>query len=299
MSQRERVLVTGSEGFTGRYVCGEFARAGWEVWGAGVQPKPQDKQYLQIDLLQPETLTPIADNIKPGVVIHLAALAFVAEEDPALFYQVNVIGTRNLLEALCHQSPPPECTILASSANVYGNSELEILSEKSPTQPANDYAVSKLAMEYLAKTYDDRLPITITRPFNYTGVGQSGRFLIPKMVDHFIRQASAIELGNLDVAREFSDVRDVAMIYRLLSERRPVGETINVCSGQPLSLSECLSLASEISGHDLSVEVNPAFVRSNEIARLSGDRSKLQSLIAAPTPREFSETLEWMLHHPH
>jgi len=290
-----RVLVTGSEGFTGRYVCDEFALAGWEVWGAGVQAKPQDKQYLQIDLLQPETLKPIADRIKPDVVIHLAALAYVAEEDPALFYQVNVIGTRNLLEALCHQDTPPECTILASSANVYGNSELEILSETSPTQPANDYAVSKLAMEYMAKTYGGRLPITITRPFNYTGVGQSGRFLIPKIVDHFKRRAPVIELGNLDVAREFSDVRDVAMTYRLLAEHQPIGETINLCSGQPLSLNECLSLASEISGHALAVEVNPTFVRGNEIARLSGDRSKLESLIAAPTPRDFSETLEWML----
>ena len=290
-----RVLITGSEGFTGRYVCDEFARADWEVWGAGVQSKPQNKQYLQIDLLRPETLKPIADRIKPDVVIHLAALAFVAEEDPALFYQVNVIGTRNLLEALCRQETPPECTILASSANVYGNSELEILSETSPTQPANDYAVSKLAMEYLAKTYSGRLPITITRPFNYTGVGQSGRFLIPKIVDHIKRQAPVIELGNLDVAREFSDVRDVAMIYRLLAEHQPIGETINLCSGQPLSLNKCVSLASEISGHTLGIEVNPAFVRGNDIARLSGDRSKLESLIAAPTPRDFSETLEWML----
>ena len=156
------------------------------------------------------------------MVVHLAALAFVAEQDPALFYQVNVIGTRNLLEALCNQSTHSECTILASSANVYGNSELEIISESSPTRPANDYAVSKLTMEYLAKTYCDKLPITITLPFNYTGVGQSDRFLIPKIVKHFKKRAPVIELGNLDVAREFSDVRDVALIYRLLAEHRPI-----------------------------------------------------------------------------
>ena len=291
----QRVLVTGSEGFTGKYICDEFARAGWEVWGAGVQPKPQDERYLQIDLLQPETLKSIANTVKPDVVVHLAALAFVAEQDPALFYQINVIGTRNLLEALCNQSTPPDCTILASSANVYGNSELEILSESSPTRPTNDYAVSKLAMEYLAKTYCDRLPITITRPFNYTGVGQKDRFLIPKIVDHFKRQAPVIELGNLNVAREFSDVRDVAMIYLLLAEHRPIGETINLCSGQALSLNECLSLASKISGHTLAVDVNPAFVRANEVSRLAGDRSKLESLIAAPPPRDFGETLSWML----
>ena len=292
-----RVLITGSEGFTGRYVCDEFARAGWEVWGAGVQSKPQNKQYLQIDLLRPETLKPIADRIKPDVVIHLAALAFVAEEDPALFYQVNVIGTRNLLETLCHQDPPPECTILASSANVYGNSELEILSETSPTQPANDYAVSKLAMEYLAKTYSGRLPITITRPFNYTGVGQSGRFLIPKVVDHFKRRAPVIELGNLDVAREFSDVRDVAMTYRLLAEHQPIGETINLCSGTPITLRDCLRMTRELTSHTVEIKVNPALVRNNEIKRLSGDRTKLESVITAPRSRDFEETLAWMLEH--
>jgi len=262
-----------------------------------VQAKPQDKQYLQIDLLQPETLKPIADRIKPDVVIHLAALAYVAEEDPALFYQVNVIGTRNLLEALCHQDTPPECTILASSANVYGNSELEILSETSPTQPANDYAVSKLAMEYMAKTYGGRLPITITRPFNYTGVGQSGRFLIPKIVDHFKRRAPVIELGNLDVAREFSDVRDVAMTYRLLAEHQPIGETVNLCSGTPITLRDCLRMTRELTSHSIEIKVNPALVRNNEIKRLSGDRTKLESVIAAPRSRAFEETLAWMLEH--
>ena len=294
----KRVFITGSEGFTGRYVTEEFKRAGWEVWGAGLQPKPEQAQYLQIDLLKPESLVPIATKVQPDVVIHLAAMAFVAEDDANGFYQVNLMGTRNLLEVLSAAKTPPECTIVASSANVYGNSTLEVLSEDSPTNPANDYAVSKLAMEYLAKTFKERLPITITRPFNYTGVGQSERFIIPKIVSHFKRQAQVIELGNLDVAREFSDVRDIALIYRLLAEQGPIGEVINLCSGQPISLNKCLSLATEISGHELSVTVNPAFVRNNEIKRLSGDRGKLETLVAAPIPREFGETLEWMLHYP-
>ena len=290
-----RVLVTGSEGFTGKYVCAEFSRAGWQVWGAGVQPKPHDKQYLQIDLLQPETLKPIADEIKPDVVIHLAAIAFVAESDPALFYQVNLIGTRNLLEALCHQNTPPEFTILASSANVYGNSGLEILSENSPTQPANDYAVSKLAMEYLAKTYGDRLPITITRPFNYTGVGQSGRFLLPKIVDHFKKQAPFIELGNLDVSRDFSDVRFIALAYRVLAEKPCHGGIFNLCSGYATPLRECISVCSEITGHSLEVRINPNFVRNNEVMTLRGDNTKFKTASALSSPFSLTNTLGWMI----
>ena len=290
----KRVFITGSEGFTGRYVTEEFRRVGWEVWRAGLQPKPEQPRYLQIDLLQPETLAPIVTRIHPDVVIHLAAMAFVAEDDANSFYQVNLMGTRNLLEVLSAAKTSPECTIIASSANVYGNSTLEVLSEDSPTNPANDYAVSKLAMEYLAKTYMDRLGIVITRPFNYTGVGQSNRFLIPKVVEHFKARAPVIELGNTDVARDFSDVRDIALYYRLLAGALPLSETINLCSGHPVSLSTCLKIAQTISGHSMEVTVNSAFVRSQEIKRLSGDRSKLEKIIPAPRPRELQDTISWM-----
>jgi len=293
----KRVFITGSEGFTGRYVTEEFRRAGWEVWGAGLQPKSGQPRYLQIDLLKPETLAPIVTRIQPDVVIHLAAMAFVAEDDANSFYQVNLIGTRNLLEVLSAAKSPPECTIIASSANVYGNSALEVLSEDSPTNPANDYAVSKLAMEYLAKTYMDRLGIVITRPFNYTGVGQSNRFLIPKIVEHFKARAPVIELGNIDVARDFSDVRDVAMTYRCLSERAPLGKVINICSGKAISLQECLTIASQLAGHDIQVDINSAFIRENEVRRLSGDRTKIDTLVGQDSLHNFEDTLGWMLSH--
>ena len=291
----KRVFITGSEGFTGRYVTEEFKRAGWEVWGAGLQPKPEQPRYLQIDLLKPETLQSIATTVQPDIVIHLAAMAFVAEDAASGFYQVNLMGTRNLLEVLSAAKNPPECTIIASSANVYGNSTLEVLSEDSPTNPANDYAVSKLAMEYLAKTYMDRLGIVITRPFNYTGVGQSSRFLIPKIVEHFKARAPVIELGNTGVARDFSDVRDVAMTYRCLSEQAPLGKVINICSGKASSLQECLTIASQLTGHDIQVNINPAFIRENEVRRLSGDRSKIDTLVGQDSLHDFEETLAWML----
>ena len=293
----KRVFITGSEGFTGRYVTEEFKRAGWEVWGAGLQPKPEQPRYLQIDLLKPETLQPISTTVQPDIVIHLAAMAFVAEDDANSFYQVNLIGTRNLLEVLSAAKSPPECTIVASSANVYGNSTLEVLSEDSPTNPANDYAVSKLAMEYLARTYMDRLGIVITRPFNYTGVGQSNRFLIPKIVEHFNARAPVIELGNIDVARDFSDVRDVAMTYRCLSERAPLGKVINICSGKAISLQECLTIASQLAGHDIQVDINSAFIRENEVRRLSGDRTKIDTLVGQDSLHNFEDTLGWMLSH--
>ena len=206
-----------------------------------------------------------------------------------------MLGTRHLLEALSHTHTPPTCTILASSANVYGNTTLEVLDEASATHPANDYAVSKLAMEYLAKTYINKLGIVITRPFNYTGVGQEQRYLIPKIVAHFKARASHIELGNTNVARDFSDVRDVARFYRLLAEASPCGETFNLCSGEATALETCITMASEITGHDIEVRVNPDFVRENEIKTLRGSRTKLDAAIGGERRHGIRETLEWML----
>ena len=291
----QRVLVTGSEGFTGRYVCDEFAGAGWEVWGAGVQAKPDDPRYLNINLLQPETLRQIGERAKPHVVVHLAASAFVAEADPTAFYNVNLMGTRHLLEALSAAAMPPLCTILASSANVYGNTVLEVLDETAATHPANDYAVSKLAMEHLAKTYMTRLGIVLTRPFNYTGVGQEPRYLIPKIVNHFKTRASHIELGNTDVSRDFSDVRDIAKAYLLLAEAQPLGETFNLCSGEATALETIIAIASEITGYAIEARVNPGLVRENEIKTLCGSRKKLDSVIGHAGRREIRETLKWML----
>ena len=290
----KRVLVTGSEGFTGGYVCQELRAAGWDVWGAGLGAKPDNPLYIQIDLQDAASLEQIA-AIRPNVVIHLAALAFVAEPDPAPFYHINLLGTRNLLEALCQSKHPPDCTIIASSANVYGNAQAGMLSEDTPPNPVNDYAVSKLAMEYLARTYMDRLGIVITRPFNYTGVGQSDRFLIPKIVDHFRRRAPSINLGNLNVERDYSDVRDVARYYRLLSERTPIGATLNLCSSTTSKISDILELLEKTTQHQIEVISDETLRRRNEVHSLCGDSTRLTSVIGSQTLISLESTLDWMV----
>lgn len=290
----KRALITGIHGFTGRFMAAELTALGCEVHGMGSQPS-SEPGYHQADLLDSDRLQELLALIKPELVVHLAAVAFVGHGSAEAFYKVNLIGTRNLLEAIGACGRTPECVLLASSANVYGNASSGVLNETAVPEPANDYAVSKLAMEHMARLWQQRLPIVITRPFNYTGVGQADNFLLPKIVSHFLRKAEMIELGNLDIWRDFSDVRAIVSAYRGLLEAGPLGQTINVCSGVTHSLREVVDMCRQITRQDIGVLVNPAFVRANEVTRLSGDNTRLTSLVPGWQNPPLRETLSWML----
>jgi nucleoside-diphosphate-sugar epimerase len=149
-------------------------------------------------------------------------------------------------------------------------------------------------MEYMARLWGDRLPIILARPFNYTGVGQTENFLLPKIVSHFQRVERVIELGNISVARDFQDVRFVADAYVRLLYANAAGRTVNLASGTSVSLMEVIGMMQEIAGYEIEVRVNPAFVRGNEVARLTGDNRRLQSLIGPLDIIPLRTTLEWM-----
>jgi nucleoside-diphosphate-sugar epimerase len=200
-----------------------------------------------------------------------------------------------LLEALAAARRRASAVLLASSANIYGNASVPVIDETVAPAPANDYAVSKLAMEYMARLWMDKLPIILARPFNYTGRGQTENFLLPKIVSHFRRRERRIELGNLAIARDFSDVRMVARSYRKLLAAAPAGETFNICSGRSNSLAEVIDLCSEIAGYRIDVQVNPEFVRANDVLTLSGSNEKLVRVIGPLDPPSLLETLRWMI----
>jgi GDP-6-deoxy-D-talose 4-dehydrogenase len=291
--ERPRALVTGHDGFTGRYVARELEAAGYRVIGLSHVATAADDSIVA-DLLDRDALRAAIARARPDVVVHLAAIAFVAHGDAEALYRVNVLGTRNLLEALAASAHVPRIVVLASSANIYGNAEVEPITEGTPPTPANDYAVSKLAMEHMARLWMDRLPIVITRPFNYTGVGQAPQFLIPKIVAHFRRREPDIELGNIGVWRDFSDVRDVARAYGGLVAAVPAGEAFNICSGCAHSLEEVLEMMAGIAGYRIAVRVNPEFVRASEVVRLVGSNRKLRDVVGGAPATPLSDTLRWM-----
>jgi nucleoside-diphosphate-sugar epimerase len=278
------VLVTGAHGFTGRYVREALESHGHRV--TALQSNLMDSAAVAVEVAQ----------VQPDAVVHLAAIAFVGHGDAGAFYQVNLIGARHLLEALVRHAPNVRSVLLVSSANVYGNQAEGALSEDMLLNPANDYAVSKWAMEKMAGLYKDKLPLFIVRPFNYTGIGQDENFLVPKIVAHFRQQKTQIELGNLDVWREFGDVRSVADIYRQLLELVPCGETLNIGTGQAYSLREVIALCETITQHKIEIRVNPQFVRANEVRILKSNVDHFHKIVGQKnTNFSLEDTLRWML----
>ncbi len=297
-AHKKRVLITGLTGFTGQYVKQEFLAYGWEVFGLGTHPSDPSQGYFQVSLLDVVALRTLLAELRPHAVVHLAGIAFAAHRQPADFYTIHVVGTLNLLAALEPVSGHLQKVLLASSANVYGNTLAGTYHENAVLQPFNDYGVSKLAMEYMAGLWRDKLPLVITRPFNYTGVGQAQHFLLPKIIDHFKRKTRRIELGNLHVRRDYSDVRNVAQAYRRLIECPEATGAINICSGTAYSVRDVLDIITTLTGHDMEIVVNPDFVRAGEVELLVGSHDKLHQTIGSLAWIPLSDTLQWMLSAP-
>lgn len=278
-----KLLLTGADGFTGQHFTKAAQHAGYKVYP------------LSVDLTDAEAVETGVAAIAPDFVVHLAAISAVTHADEEALYRVNLFGTLNLLKALAAAPQTPKLALLASSANVYGNANKSPIDESTCPAPMNHYAMSKLAMEFMSTTFSNRLQLLTVRPFNYTGVGHDTRFVIPKLTEHFKRCAASVELGNLDVEREFNDVRTVCEAYLRLLQLGQPGQIYNVCSGRPASLKTVIDTLIRITGHNLQINVNPDFVRSNEIHRLCGSPAKLEACIGQLQHPPLEDTLRWML----
>lgn len=277
------ILLTGADGFTGQH----FAKA--------AQERGYSVLALQSDLTDTAALEMELADASFDYVVHLAGISAVTHTDLQDIYAVNLFGTLNLLNALISSQQSLTKVILVSSANVYGRSTISPIDETMCPAPVNHYAMSKLAMEHMAKAHHADLPLLVARPFNYTGAGHDSRFVIPKLVEHFVQRRPFIELGNIHVEREFNDVRMVCNAYLELLEKGVAGETYNICSGRTFSLTAIIEKLSTLSEHKIEVRVNQEFVRPNELDTLSGSPRKLEACIGELLHPPLEDTLEWML----
>lgn len=288
----KKILITGIDSFTGKYLSEYLIQDGFDVYGTVLGTG--SKKKFRCDITQKSQIVNTLQIVRPDYIIHLSAISSPAHERREEFYRVNTIGTLNILDALLELNLQPKKIILASSATVYGNQGVEVLDESLCPKPSNHYGASKYSMECLASGYFSKLSINIVRPFNYTGIGQSELFLIPKIVKHYREKKEFIELGNLDVSREFNDIDFVCEVYKQLLGCEKSAEVVNICSGRGIKLLDVIELMNKIAGYTIKVKVNPAFIRKDEIKSLTGSTEKLFKLIPKVEQCDFVNTLQKM-----
>lgn len=285
----DKILITGAAGLTGRAL---FAR----LAAAGHRPMSLDHGGSRVDLRNGEAVAKSLRAAAPDVIVHLAGITTSLHSDISEIYSVNVGGTVNLLEAAASLSRPPGLTILASSATVYGTPTQDgLIAENAPLRPQHHYAASKVAMEALASVFGKSLPILITRPFNYTGAGQSEDFVVAKLVGHFQRREPEIRLGNIDVSRDIGAADDVAEIYCRLIERCQAGATTNIATGRAIALAEIIAALKKLTGHSPKIISDPRFTRPDDPKIVAGDIALLESLIGSVPRTALPDLLSAML----
>jgi len=282
---QKRLLVIGARGFTGRHLVARLR--------ATTDTTVVDAADHAMDLRSPDSIARALDATEPDMVINLAAVSSVDASDVRKLYETNAFGQLNLLQCLVQRGFVGR-VVFASSANVYGDSTCDMIPEDRHPDPVNHYALSKQLAEGFCRLYADRCDIVVVRPFSCIGIGQGEHFLVPKIVRQFRERQPSIELGNLDVERDFIDIRDVARAYQLILTCPHPPTPIHIASGRTESIGGIIGMLQELSGHAIAVTVNPAFIRRNDLHHQQGDTAGLSSLGFAP---RFSvrETLGWML----
>ncbi len=283
------VLVTGVSGFVGAHLARALDASGARVVGLGVEPAPPAGLPLAgwhvADLREPESVARAVAVARPDAVVHLAGQSSAARsfEDPAATFAANVTGTGNLLAAVREGSPRARVLVIGSS-EVYGpQPEGTRAAEETPFAPVSPYAASKAEADRLAEASargEHGLDVVRVRAFSHTGPGQTAVFVVPG----FAQQIAAIEagraegvlrVGNLEVTRDLSDVRDVVRAYLALLERGARGAAYNVCRGEGVTLTVVARRLVALARVPVRIEVDPARLRPADIPWLVGDPSKI------------------------
>ena len=294
----KRILVTGAEGFIGKYLLDELGNRGVEYLATDVISEEivQKENYRKVSLLHKEEIRKVVRDYQPDVVVHLAAIALVTHENIPEIYEVNVCGTENLLSVLAEEQKNKTRVVLMSTAGVYGNQDAEFYDESLPYKPSNHYSFSKMITEYLSKEYEESLDIKIVRPFNIIGTGQKETFLIPKLVKYFAERVDRIPLGNISSIRDYISVEYCAFVIAELSLRDQVNfKELNICSGIGHSGEDAVRFLETYTGHVPEIDITQTYVRKNEVWRLVGDPTRLHSFVGKDRGNTFEEILVNML----
>jgi GDP-4-dehydro-6-deoxy-D-mannose reductase len=297
----KRLLVTGRHGFVGSALAHRVQTdAAFSDWIVVDTPG-------ELDLRDPVATNDMVAVAAPDAVLHLAAQSFVPDalRDPAATLQVNLFGTLNLLQAL------KRCgfrgrMIYAGTGDVYGvvpEDALPVAETRLPA-PRNPYAVSKLAAEALCYqwTVTDRMDVVLARPFNHIGWGQSERFVVSDFARQIVeirqgRRKPVVAVGDIDVTRDFTDVRDGVHAYIALLASGSIGEIYNVCSGRETSIRAVLERLATLAGVEITIEQDPVRFRKSEQRRMCGNPAKIKRATGWEATTPLDDSLNEMLRY--
>lgn len=304
-----KLFITGSSGFVGASIR-HFLLETPEYQPVYEIIEPVSR----VDLRDKAGLAHVFADAMPDAVIHLAAQSFVPQsfKNPLETYEVNFLGTLNLLQAL-KDSGFSGRVLYVGSSDQYGLAAADNLPliEIHPLKPRNPYAVSKAAAELLCYQWSqtEGLDIVMARPFNHIGPGQSERFAVSDFARQVVeiklgRRAAEISVGDIDVTRDFTDVRDVVRAYLMLLSEGKNGEIYNVCSGKEYSIREILEQLIALAGVEAKIKQDSARFRPAEQRRVYGSCDKLRAVSGwqPEIPLELSlvdnlNYWEWKLKH--
>ncbi len=294
-----RVFVTGINGFVGRYLKDELERASHTVYGLDNCADTFSDKTFSADIRDYKKIQNIILNTTPEIIVHLAAISLVDYKNIDNIYDVNINGTLNILK-VCVSANIVIPLIFVSSSQVYGNNILKInklINEECKVSPVNHYGSSKASAENIALAfhYEKGLPLTIVRPFNHTGCGQSEKFVVPKIVNAFKNGDKTIDLGNITTVRDYLDVRDVVAAYRKLIEIFHDGQIFNVSSEKHIEIVDIINRLQVITGHIININTVEKHMRRNEIHSSVGDSKKIRKSLNWIPKYDFNDTLRWMM----
>ena len=270
------VMVTGLSGFVGSWCAQQIPAV------------DMTEQGEWVDVRDAERVRRAVAAAAPHAVLHLAAQSSVpaSVEDPRLTYEINFLGTLNLLQAL-RDSGFRGTMLYVGSADVYGavpEAQLPI-SEESPPRPLNPYAVSKVAAEALCYQWSRSSPdfkIVVARPFNHIGPRQSTQFAVSDFARQIVaarkgRAPRRLRVGDIDTTRDFTDVRDIVRAYLALLQSGRNGEAYNVCSGIERSMRDIIGALCAVCGVEMEIDVAADRLRPSEQRRMRGSFDKLRA----------------------
>lgn len=283
----EKIIITGVNGFVADHVIDTFQQDGYEIIGVAYDKNPNPKvvtklgEYVSCNLLDLSDVSKINfENV--NAVIHLAGLSAVglSFEQPQRFISENAAMTYNLLDHAKISNFDGRIIVVSTGA-LYDPTQKLPLSENSQTLASSPYAIGKLATEHVVNYFRSRgVDVITVRPFNHIGPGQGKGFILPDLYAQVMESGDSqvIKVGNITTQRDYTDVRDIALAYKMLALAPNLeSELYNICSGESLSGEFILQSLEKAMGVEVSTEVDTSKLRPNDIAVITGDSSRLRN----------------------